>query len=557
LPDVTDTDPACANVPPAPPVCGDGILNQPSETCEPPGVPAGANGNQCRANCTVCGDGRIDAGEQCDDANQSNTDACRNDCVSNQPPDVAITKVDTPDPVNAGGTLTYDIDVTNVGGSIATNVIVTDPLPAGTTFVSCLASQGSCNQNAGVVTANLGSLAPGASAMITLVVTAPPLGQCATITNIAQVTATGDTNPANNTATATTSCGQLVCPTGGTNTTTPGGTLFVSVDANGDVTVRFDQSRENANDNSYGVNAIGWPGDHKFSNLTGSDQAEFQFKNASGNVVLRFKLDYLSAKSGTPSGFDTLGVSGGDGGLVSGSASHILSFDTSLAQNLNDTGYCSGGVCSCGGVNLLVNSPVADANYNIQNPACSQWNFTNSYFMKISHLAFGALGFGSVTVIDLHNSPAKKKLDGPFAPCPPGGGGGGDFCVGGVKPAALTMKYTGESCAATSHSQDAGKVTCTGDPANASPVRIVASDKLNLSDNKTKIWFDGSVSLNGAFEIRAANDGAAELKADTFVQIFSSTGQLLQTIKFHTSCSQPLIDGDQFGSLELTDFTPN
>jgi cysteine-rich repeat protein len=37
----------------------------------------------CRLDCTVptCGDGRLDAGEQCDDGNQSNTDGCRSDCT--------------------------------------------------------------------------------------------------------------------------------------------------------------------------------------------------------------------------------------------------------------------------------------------------------------------------------------------------------------------------------------------------------------------------------------------------------------------------------------------
>jgi cysteine-rich repeat protein len=37
----------------------------------------------CRLDCTVpaCGDGRLDAGEQCDDGNQSNNDGCRSDCT--------------------------------------------------------------------------------------------------------------------------------------------------------------------------------------------------------------------------------------------------------------------------------------------------------------------------------------------------------------------------------------------------------------------------------------------------------------------------------------------
>ncbi len=62
-------------------VCGDGQINQPGETCDPPGSPAGASGNECRDDCTVCGDGVLDAGEECDDGNNDNFDGCRNDCL--------------------------------------------------------------------------------------------------------------------------------------------------------------------------------------------------------------------------------------------------------------------------------------------------------------------------------------------------------------------------------------------------------------------------------------------------------------------------------------------
>ncbi len=35
--------------------------------------------------------------------------------------------------------------------------------------------------------------------------------------------------------------------------------------------------------------------------------------------------------------------------------------------------------------------------------------------------------------------------------------------------------------------------------------------------------------------------------------IFDLAGNLLQAVKFHTSCSQPLNVGDQFGALQLLD----
>ena len=65
-----------------PPICGDSIVgNTPGETCDPPGTPAGNNGNTCRGDCTVCGDGIVNDGEQCDDGNGVDTDACNNSCT--------------------------------------------------------------------------------------------------------------------------------------------------------------------------------------------------------------------------------------------------------------------------------------------------------------------------------------------------------------------------------------------------------------------------------------------------------------------------------------------
>jgi uncharacterized repeat protein (TIGR01451 family) len=84
--------------------------------------------------------------------------------------DLAVTKLDTPDPVVAGTELTYEIVVSNNGPSLATGVVAIDELPVGTRFRTATASQGAVNHEAGIVTAELGSLAPGESAVITLIV---------------------------------------------------------------------------------------------------------------------------------------------------------------------------------------------------------------------------------------------------------------------------------------------------------------------------------------------------------------------------------------------------
>jgi cysteine-rich repeat protein len=69
-----------------PPGCGNGVIDMAGETCEPPGSdPPPPGGNLCRINCTYCGDGVPNSGEECDDGNTDDLDACRNDCTSTPP----------------------------------------------------------------------------------------------------------------------------------------------------------------------------------------------------------------------------------------------------------------------------------------------------------------------------------------------------------------------------------------------------------------------------------------------------------------------------------------
>jgi uncharacterized repeat protein (TIGR01451 family) len=113
--------------------------------------------------------------------------------------DLEISKADSPDPVTVGDNLTYTITVTNRGPDAATNVVVTDTLPSGVTFVS--ASPG-CVHSAGVVTCNLGNIPAGDSVTITIVVTPTAPGNI--VNNVSVDSDTDDPDPANNAATAPT-----------------------------------------------------------------------------------------------------------------------------------------------------------------------------------------------------------------------------------------------------------------------------------------------------------------------------------------------------------------
>jgi len=124
--------------------------------------------------------------------------------------DLALTKTNTPNPVTAGTNLTYTLGVKNNGPSSAANVVVTDVLSGQVSFVSASPSQGACQ--AGVVpgdpskplTCNLGALANGASASVTVVVKVNsdvPTGTIL-VNNGTVSSDSADPNTANNIATA-------------------------------------------------------------------------------------------------------------------------------------------------------------------------------------------------------------------------------------------------------------------------------------------------------------------------------------------------------------------
>lgn len=225
-------------------------------------------------------------------------------------------------------------------------------------------------------------------------------------------------------------------------------------------------------DNTYGSTAIGWGGTdagtnmmmmgpgahgHTFWDLIDSNHVEFDFSNSSGTVVLSFNEDYASSDANSPSGFACLGVAGGDGGMLVGSASDIVYYDSSLARDLNGCGYGS----------YTTNSPATDANYT-PNPAAPNWDYRVVYDVWVLKSALPA-GW-TVSIPYVHASPSKmaSTYTVKSAPCPPlgcvgegcGGGGScaGESCEAGSPPFG---GCSGEGCA------DAGQcvgLLCTGSP---------------------------------------------------------------------------------------------
>src|SRR5262245_39796918 len=101
---------------------------------------------------------------------------------------------------NVGDTITFTVTLSNAGPDAATNVRVSDPLPAGLALVTATPSRGSYDTRSGVW--DVGTLTPGPPQTLHIVAGASsPAAQTntATVTGVDQF----DPNPSNNTASAT------------------------------------------------------------------------------------------------------------------------------------------------------------------------------------------------------------------------------------------------------------------------------------------------------------------------------------------------------------------
>jgi hypothetical protein len=174
------------------------------------------------------------------------------------------------------------------------------------------------------------------------------------------------------------------------------------------------------NDNSYGANKhSSWGGiGHGFDDLTESDMQRLDLENTCGELVLDVGLDLLDGPGyATPSGYEAthnatedtqlIYINGGDWGL--------MDFDTSLAANLNDHGYCVSGDCSGGGTDLLVDSPPwSDEPNYIPSATYSEWEYNLIWELRVDRSVFQTVACPAGTIlgvatnpIELHASPSK------------------------------------------------------------------------------------------------------------------------------------------------------
>ena len=124
------------------------------------------------------------------------------DFVAADETDLAITKAVSDATPNVGQTVQYEIVVRNNGPNTATGVNVDDLLPAGVTFSSSSATQGSYSDGSGFW--SLGTLAPSSSDTLTIDVTIDAGTGGSTIANTATISSLDQTDPfdTNDSATA-------------------------------------------------------------------------------------------------------------------------------------------------------------------------------------------------------------------------------------------------------------------------------------------------------------------------------------------------------------------
>ena len=123
------------------------------------------------------------------------------------------------------------------------------------------------------------------------------------------------------------------------------------------------------------------------------------------------------------------------------------------------------------------------------------------------------------------------------------GSSGQDVCETCGKPTVLAFGYSGNDN--SNNSQD-GKFEVSGSVGGASSVFIVVGDK--EGDDS---YGSGSVDVGEVVTFEADK----KFSANMFITVYSSRGgRVLQVVQFHASCSVPIIEGEQFGSLVLVGF---
>ena len=119
-----------------------------------------------------------------------------------------------------------------------------------------------------------------------------------------------------------------------------------------------------------------------------------------------------------------------------------------------------------------------------------------------------------------------------------------------AKPEVLLMQYIGGGSSDIISSQDPSKYAVTGSDVHLPSVYAKAYNK---ESGVIDEYFSGNVLLNDFFQIDAKVVSWTSLKTETHIDIYQNSSSVspLQEILFHTSLSQPINLGDQYGAMQI------
>lgn len=141
-----------------------------------------------------------------DDPDTSNNAATDADTVLQQIADLGVTLADAADPVNAGDTVVYNVDVTNNGPSEAASAFATFTLDSGLSLVS---TSGCSEDPSGVTTCSLGTIALNDTASFTVTASGTDDEPSDVTSSVEVASGAVDTTTGNNTAQETTTITQV------------------------------------------------------------------------------------------------------------------------------------------------------------------------------------------------------------------------------------------------------------------------------------------------------------------------------------------------------------
>ena len=143
----------------------------------------------------------------------------------------------------------------------------------------------------------------------------------------------------------------------------------------------------------------------------------------------------------------------------------------------------------------------------------------------------------------------------------------GDACEGRVT--SMVLEYTGGGCSASSHLQNRRKTACWGGADGESPVDILVGGEFRRRWSWDWHWWgekrrkkrvfaiESDVAVGDTFVVAPESGGHPTVGKSVFVKIGRSGGhsEIIEFDKFHTSCSEPLGPGMQFGSMRVVSLT--